>query len=72
MGIGHTPNTKFLNGQINTDDHGFIITEGTHPDTNIPGVFACGDVQDSYYRQAISAAGTGCMAAIRAEKFLEE
>ena len=72
MGIGHTPNTKFLDGQIDLDDHGFIVTKGEHPDTNIPGVFACGDVQDSYYRQAISAAGTGCMAAIRAERFLEE
>ncbi len=72
MGIGHTPNTGFLAGQIDTDDHGFIITKGTHPDTNIEGVFACGDVQDSYYRQAISAAGSGCMAAIRAERFLEE
>jgi thioredoxin reductase (NADPH) len=72
MGIGHKPNTDFLKEYINLDDHGFIKTEGKHPDTNIPGVFACGDVQDSYYRQAISAAGTGCMAAIRAEKFLEE
>lgn len=72
MGIGHTPNTGFLNGQITLDNHGFIITNGGHPDTNIPGVFACGDVQDSYYRQAISAAGTGCMAAIRAERFLED
>ncbi len=72
MGIGHTPNTKFLNNQIDTDDHGFIITKGKHPDTNIPGVFACGDVQDSYYRQAISAAGSGCEAAIRAERFLED
>jgi thioredoxin reductase (NADPH) len=72
MGIGHTPNTGFLDGQINLDDHGFIITKGEHPDTNIPGVFACGDVQDSYYRQAISAAGTGCMAAMRAEKYIEE
>ncbi|MCT4641330.1 MAG: thioredoxin-disulfide reductase [Bacteriovoracaceae bacterium] len=71
MGIGHKPNTDFLKGQITLDDHGFIIT-GEHPDTNVPGVFACGDVQDSYYRQAISAAGTGCMAAIRAERFLEE
>ncbi len=71
MGIGHTPNTAFLKDQINLDNHGFIVT-GEHPDTNIPGVFACGDVQDSYYRQAISAAGTGCMAAIRAEKYLEE
>lgn len=72
MGIGHTPNTGFLDGQIDMDDHGFIVTKGQHPDTNVPGVFACGDVQDSYYRQAISAAGTGCMAAIRAERFLEE
>ena len=72
MGIGHTPNTGFLEGQINLDDHGFIVTTGQHPDTNVPGVFACGDVQDSYYRQAISAAGTGCMAAIRAERWLED
>jgi len=72
MGIGHTPNTKFLNNQIKLDDHGFIITNGAHPDTSIPGVFACGDVQDSYYRQAISAAGSGCEAAIRAERYLEE
>ncbi len=71
MGIGHTPNTAFLDNQIDLDDHGFIITKGKHPDTNIPGVFACGDVQDSYYRQAISAAGSGCMAAMQAEKFLE-
>ena len=72
MGIGHTPNTKFLGNQVDIDSHGFIITKDGHPDTNIPGVFACGDVQDSYYRQAISAAGTGCMAAIRAERYLEE
>ncbi len=72
MGIGHTPNTSFLKGQIKLDDHGFIITAGKHPDTNVPGVYACGDVQDSYYRQAISAAGSGCEAAIRAERFLEE
>ncbi len=72
MGIGHTPNTGFLNGQIDLDEHGFIKTNGGHPDTNVPGIYACGDVQDSYYRQAISAAGSGCMAAIRAERFLAE
>jgi len=71
LGIGHEPNTKFLKGQITTDDHGYIKTAAHHPDTNVPGVFACGDVQDPYYRQAISAAGSGCQAAIRAERFLE-
>ncbi|MFG1483563.1 thioredoxin-disulfide reductase [Halobacteriovorax sp. GFR7] len=72
MGIGHKPNTDFLKGKVDLDDHGFIITEGRHPDTSVAGIFACGDVQDSYYRQAISAAGSGCQAAIRAERFLEE
>lgn len=71
-GIGHTPNTKFLEGQIKCDDHGFIETLPGLPDTNVKGVFACGDVQDSYYRQAITAAGSGCQASIRAERFLEE
>ena len=68
--IGHTPNTGFLKGQINLDQHGFINTQNG-PETNIPGVFACGDVQDSYYRQAITAAGSGCQAAIKAERFIE-
>lgn len=72
MGIGHNPNTEFLKGKVELDDHGFIVTKGKHPDTSVQGIFACGDVQDSYYRQAISAAGSGCMAAIRAERFLEE
>ena len=72
LGIGHTPNTTFLDGQIDLDDHQFIKTINGTTETNIPGIFACGDVQDSYYRQAISAAGTGCMAAIRAERFLSE
>ncbi|MCF8058516.1 MAG: thioredoxin-disulfide reductase [Bacteriovoracaceae bacterium] len=73
LAIGHKPNTDFLRGQINLDNQGYIVpTNAPHPDTNIPGVFACGDVQDHYYRQAISAAGSGCMAAIRAERFIEE
>lgn len=72
LGIGHTPNTGFLGGQIELDDHQFIKTKNGSPETNVPGIFACGDVQDSYYRQAISAAGSGCMAAIKAERFLAE
>jgi thioredoxin reductase (NADPH) len=68
--IGHTPNTAFLKGQLEVDNHGFLKTKNG-PETNIPGVFACGDVQDSYYRQAITAAGSGCQAAIKAERFLE-
>ena len=70
LGIGHTPNTGFLGDQIQLDEHGFIQTQDG-PETNIPGVFACGDVQDPFYRQAITAAGSGCMAAMKAEKFLE-
>ncbi len=72
LGIGHEPNTKFLKGQLELNNEGYIITKNGHPDTSIMGVFACGDVQDHYYRQAISAAGSGCEAAIRAERFLEE
>lgn len=71
VAIGHQPNTGFLNGQIITDSNGYILTTPGTSETNIPGVFACGDVQDSRYRQAITAAGSGCMAAMDCEKYIE-
>jgi thioredoxin reductase (NADPH) len=70
LAIGHTPNTKFLNGQLDTDAMGYLITNPGSQATKIPGVFACGDVQDNLYRQAITSAGTGAMAAIDAERFI--
>lgn len=72
IAIGHKPNTDLFKGKLDMDDVGYLITEGKTMRTNIEGVFACGDAQDSYYRQAVTAAGTGCMAAIDAERFLAE
>ena len=71
-GIGHIPNTNEFKDVIDLDDQGYIQTKDKSTATNVPGIFACGDVQDSYYRQAVTAAGSGCMAAIDVEKYLED
>ena len=71
MAIGHKPNTDLFNGVLDMDEFGYLKTKDRSTETNLEGIFACGDVQDNIYRQAVTAAGTGCMSAIDAERYLE-